>query len=110
MMSQKKAMLVKLEASGKFQRLLAGIPETCGMKSGHVKLLAGESVGEHKTEGKEEAIVVLEGAIEVYIAGSRIYTAQQGTVVYIPPQTTHDVKNNGVVAARYIYVVVPVQE
>ena len=58
-------ILIKLQGSERFQRLLPGIPATAGMKSGHVTLKPGESVGEHKTEAKEESIIVLEGAADI---------------------------------------------
>lgn len=106
-MSGLKPIFVKLKASEKFQRLLAGIPSTAGMKSGHIILMPGESVDEHNTETKEEAIIVLEGQIDVYLGGKFIFTVEEENLIYIPPQTNHDIRNNGTKRARYIYMVSP---
>jgi mannose-6-phosphate isomerase-like protein (cupin superfamily) len=107
-MKDLKPMLVRLEGEQRFQRLLVGIPDTAGMKSGYLILKPGESVGEHKTEAKEEAIIVLEGEAEVYCAGKILFTAQEHNLVYIPPETNHEIKNSGDKPVRYIYVVAPV--
>jgi quercetin dioxygenase-like cupin family protein len=87
---------------------LAGAPETKGMKSGYVVLQPGESVGAHSTGAKEEAIIILEGALQVFVDGNPVLTAEKDRVVYIPPETPHDMKNIGTGVARYVYVVSPV--
>jgi mannose-6-phosphate isomerase-like protein (cupin superfamily) len=107
-MKDLKPMLVKLTGEQGFQRLLPGIPATAGMKSGYMTLKSGESTGEHKTEAKEEAVIVLEGEAEVYCEGKVLFTAQEHTIVYIPPETNHDIKNSGDKPLRYVYVVSPV--
>jgi quercetin dioxygenase-like cupin family protein len=101
-------LLIKLEGSERFQRLLPGKPSTAGMKSGYITLKAGESVGEHKTEAKEESIIVLEGTAEVYCEGKLLIVAQQNNLIYIPPEVNHDIKNNSNKELRYVYVVSPV--
>jgi len=101
-------LLVELVGSERFQRLLAGIPSTAGMKSGYITLKPGESVGEHKTEAKEEAIIVLEGQAQVFCAGKVLFTVKERNLVYIPPGTDHDIKNNGSKPLRYVYVVSPI--
>ncbi|MGB2601493.1 MAG: cupin domain-containing protein [Candidatus Omnitrophota bacterium] len=100
--------VIKLEGKEGYQRLLGGSPDTFGMKSGSVTLKAGESVGEHSTDEKEEAIVVLQGKAEISCDQKDPITAEKGTLVYIPPNTKHDVKNAGEDALRYIYVVSPI--
>ncbi len=105
-----KPRAIKLEGSERFQRLLAGIPVTAGMKSGYVTLKPGESVGEHKTEAKEEAIIILEGEAEVRCAGKIVFTVKEHNLIYIPPETNHDIKNNADRLLRYVYVVAPVKE
>lgn len=72
-------------------------------------LQPGESVGEHKTEGKEEAILILEGKADVYVESRLVFTAEQDSLVYIPPETNHDIKNNGATRLRYVYIVSPVK-
>jgi mannose-6-phosphate isomerase-like protein (cupin superfamily) len=107
-MKDLKPLLVELAGSERFQRLLPGVPATAGMKSGYVTLKPGESVGEHKTESKEESIIILEGEAQVYCGGRNIFSARQNSLVYIPPQTSHDIKNSSDKLLRYVYVVVPV--
>jgi quercetin dioxygenase-like cupin family protein len=107
-MSAQKAKLIDIDGNAGYTRLLAGVPETRGMKSGSVRLQPGESVGAHSTGLKEEAIIMLEGAVQVILGGRPAMTASAGQVIYIPPETDHDMKNTGEVAARYVYVVAPV--
>jgi quercetin dioxygenase-like cupin family protein len=107
-MNDLKPIMLKLEGSGKFQRLLAGIPITAGMKSGFVTLKPQESIGEHKTESKEEVIIVLAGKADVYIEGKLMFSAGGENLIYIPPQTNHDIKNNNDTTLRYVYIVTPV--
>jgi quercetin dioxygenase-like cupin family protein len=101
----KKAVIA---GEAKYLRLLAGVPETEGMKSGYVVLQPGESVGSHSTGAKEEAIIILEGAVQVFAEGKPVLTGEKDSLVYVPPQTEHDMKNIGAGAARYVYVVSPV--
>ena len=98
---------VTIEGAERFQRLLAGPPQTSGMKSGAVILQPGESIGEHSTDAREEAIIVLEGRVEVLIGGKAVFAAGRNDLVYIPPHTRHDMKNSAGEIARYVYVVVP---
>jgi quercetin dioxygenase-like cupin family protein len=107
-MNGNKVELIDLEKNSKYQRLLAGIPQTSGMKAGQVVLQPGESVGSHSTDSNEEIIIILEGSIEAVIEGKAGLCAAKGQVVYIPPGTLHDMKNAGDSPARYIYVVNPV--
>jgi quercetin dioxygenase-like cupin family protein len=103
-----KPTIVKLTGSEKFTRLLAGIPVTSGMKSGYVTLQPGAAVGEHKTESREEAIIVLEGTASVYCEKKLLATVEAESLVYIPPEINHDIKNEGEEKLRYVYVVTPV--
>lgn len=100
---------VPLSGAQKFTRLLAGVPHTRGMKSGYVTLQPGESVGEHKTEAREEAVVILEGTASVYCEGKHLFNAQAQSLVYIPPEKKHDIKNEGKEMLRYVYIVTPVK-
>lgn len=100
-----KPVLVKLTGEQRFQRLLPGHPTTAGMKSGYMTLKPGESTGEHNTETKEEAIIILEGEAQVYCEGNILFTAQKHSLIYIPPETNHDIKNNRDKLLQYVYVV-----
>jgi mannose-6-phosphate isomerase-like protein (cupin superfamily) len=97
--------IVALEGDERFKRLLAGKPETAGMKSGYMKLEPGESVGEHVTSAREECIIVLEGTAEVIVKGAAVGLAEAKQLIYIPPETPHDIRNAGQVPLRYVYVV-----
>jgi quercetin dioxygenase-like cupin family protein len=101
--------VVSLKGEQKYTRLLGGIPETCGMKSGHIRLRPGEEVGEHKSAGREEAIVILKGRADVFIEGKLSFTAKEGNLVYLPPETLHNVKNGGEQDLTYVYIVAPVK-
>ncbi len=101
-------LLVKLEGEQRFLRLLPGEPVTAGIKSGYTILKPGESVGEHKTEAKEEAIIVLEGECQVFCGGKLFFIARKDNLVYIPPETNHDIKNNGDKILKYVYLSAPV--
>jgi quercetin dioxygenase-like cupin family protein len=104
-----KPLHVELSGSEKFTRLLGGFPATNGMKSGYVTLLPGEAVGEHKTDAREEAIIVLEGQASVYVEKELRFTAKAPSLVYVPPETEHDIRNAGSAKLKYVYVVTPVR-
>jgi len=88
--------------------LLQGEPETCGMRSGRVELAPGDEIGEHSTGDHEEVLVVIEGTGRVCVEGHDPLTIQGGQEAYIPPRSTHNVRNTGEGTLRYIYVVAPV--
>jgi quercetin dioxygenase-like cupin family protein len=108
-MSGRQAQVVSMQGNAKYLRLLSGVPQTRGLKSGQVILQPGEAVGPHSTADREEAIIILEGILQVFLEGKPAMTAQRDQLVYIPPNTVHDMKNTGEAAARYVYVVAPVQ-
>ncbi len=108
MMSSEKVLVIDLNENGGYQKLLSGKPQTCGMRSGRVCLLAGESCGRHSTEGREEILVFLSGRGQLLIAEEDSHKVGEGKVCYIPPYTVHDVKNTGAEPLIYIYCVAPV--
>ena len=107
-METRKPLCVQCSGTEKFTRLLAGQPSTAGMKSGYVTLQPGEAVGVHVTHGREEAVLVLEGRAEVFCEGEKVFSAEKETLIYIPPETSHDIKNPGRDLLRYVYIVTPV--
>jgi mannose-6-phosphate isomerase-like protein (cupin superfamily) len=107
-MKDKLPVLVKLTQTDEYQRLLEGSPSTSGIKSGCVTLKHKESVGEHITGGKEEVIIILEGEADVYVEGALKFKAGKDSLVYIPPETSHDIKNSRSQNLRYIYITAPV--
>lgn len=104
----REAFVVNLENSTEFQSLLSGTPQTCGMKSGKVYLDAGKSCGQHSTNEREELLVFLAGQGQALIgAEQKPLDVGQGKVIYIPPQTLHDIKNTQGEPLVYIYCVAP---
>jgi quercetin dioxygenase-like cupin family protein len=87
--------------------LLRGAPQTTGMRSGFVRLKAGEAVGWHTTGQNEEALVILRGQGEALIAGQPKFTFAAPRLVYIPPASRHNVANAGKQPLEYVYVVAP---
>ncbi len=89
--------------------LLQGTPQTAGMRSGLVRLKAGESIGEHTTGKNEESLVVLRGLGEVRIEGHPAIAFIAPALVYIPSASRHSVANTGAELLEYVYVVAPAQ-
>lgn len=108
-MSGLKPLVKKLEGKEKYRRLLGGEPETAGFRSGCVNLEPGQDIGEHSTEGKEEALVILSGRGEISYKGEPAFIVEANSLVYIPPQTAHNVKNTGNEILKYVYIVAPVK-
>ncbi|MDD5348494.1 MAG: cupin domain-containing protein [Candidatus Omnitrophica bacterium] len=105
-MSDLKPLVVRLnDTTDKYQRLLAGAPDTAGMKAGFMRLGPGETVGQHSTESREEALIILEGIAEIHINGHALTRVGPGHLVYIPARTQHDVLNAGAGVLKYVYVV-----
>jgi quercetin dioxygenase-like cupin family protein len=75
------------------------------LRSGYVVLEPGKEVGEHKTEGGEELIVILDGEAEV-ISDGHPEAVEAPCVVLIPAHTVHNVKNRSETFLKYVYVVV----
>ena len=107
MASSHRVLVIDLNDSREYQRLLDGEPQTCGMRSGRVYLAPGQSCGVHSTENHEELLVFLIGQGELLIGEKDSFQVGQGRVSYIPPNTVHDVKNTGADSLIYIYCVVP---
>jgi mannose-6-phosphate isomerase-like protein (cupin superfamily) len=91
-----------------YERLLAGFPQTQGLKCGHVTLQPGESIGEHSTHDREEVIIVMAGEARIISKGMARSTVKKGSLVYIPPETLHNVQNIGRRRLSYLFVVAPV--
>jgi mannose-6-phosphate isomerase-like protein (cupin superfamily) len=107
-MSDEKAIVVNLDDSPGFQRLLAGLPQTCGMKSGRVCLEPGEELGRHSTKDREEMLIFLSGTGRLIIEQGQSLPIGAGKVSYISPNTQHNVKNTGSEPLIYIYCTAPV--
>jgi len=90
--------------------VLGGPPETVTMRSGHVILIPGESVGKHTTGTFEELVVVFEGKGKMQITDGATLLLEAGSVAYCPPHTEHDVINTGPGRLRYLYIVAMAQQ
>ncbi|MGB2809484.1 MAG: cupin domain-containing protein [Sedimentisphaerales bacterium] len=102
-----KVLIIELNDKAEYQRILQGQPQTCGMRSGRVYIDPGQSCGQHSTKNHEELLVFLSGRGMLLIGEQDSFQVCQGKVCYIPPNTVHDVKNNGTEPLIYIYCVAP---
>jgi mannose-6-phosphate isomerase-like protein (cupin superfamily) len=110
MASSEKVLIIDLNGNPENQRILAGRPQTCGMRSGKVYLAPGKSCGRHSTKDREELLVFLSGRGELLIGENDRYQVGQGKVAYIPSQTAHDISNTGNEPLIYVYCVAPVAD
>ena len=108
MTSSDEALVVSLIETPEYQKLLNGSPQTCGMRSGRVYLEPHQSCGQHSTKDHEELLIFLSGQGQLLIGDEKSYSVGIGRVCYIPPNTLHDVKNEGDEPLIYIYCVAPV--
>lgn len=99
-----KPKIVKLEFGSKYQRLFNKDSGTWGIKSGHVILKNGEEIGEHSTNGLEEALVILKGKGQLVIDKEERLDFEDNSVLYIPPDTIHNIKNTGNGILEYIFI------
>ena len=103
-----KALVIELNNKPENQKLLSGLPQTSGMRSGRVYLAPDQACGQHSTKDREELLVFLSGRGQLLIAEQDKLEVGQGKISYIPPNTLHDVKNTGSVPLVYVYCVAPV--
>jgi len=104
-----KPFVVPLGDGQRYQRLVQGVPDSSGIKSGFVTLQPEESVGEHVTESKEEVIILLGGTARISFGQGDSMLAEAPAVVYMPPETKHNVTNTGSALLRYVFVTSPVK-
>jgi len=101
--------MIELELNGGgYLPLLQGPPASSGMRSGYVSLAPNASVGRHSTGRNEEMLIVLGGSGRMFLAGLDPLDLRAPCAAYCPPDTEHDVVNNGSETLRYVYVVAPV--
>jgi mannose-6-phosphate isomerase-like protein (cupin superfamily) len=101
------AFVKELADSSEYQSLFKA-PATCGMHAGRVYLKGGEECGQHSTHNREEMLVFLSGKGQAIIGENKTLEVGQGKVLYIPPQTPHNIKNTADEPLSYIFCVVPV--
>ncbi len=98
-----------LSPAAEYQPLLTGKPQTAGMRSGRVVLSDGGCNERHTTGNHEETLVFLAGSGQVRCEGHESILARAGEIVYIPPNTVHQVCADAGVELRYVYIVAPVE-
>ncbi len=103
-MTKEKVFCAQIKGRQRFLRLLGDSNKTKGLKAGLVTLKSKESIGEHKTDHKEEVIIILKGSATVYFGKNKQLKAAQNTFVFIPPETTHNVENSGKSILQYTYI------
>lgn len=104
MINPSEVKIIELKPGLKYQRLFNKDSGTRGIKAGHVILKKGEEVGEHSTGDVEEVLVILEGNGELVIDKDRSIKIKDKTVLYIPPEIVHNVKNTGKGMLEYIFI------
>jgi quercetin dioxygenase-like cupin family protein len=102
-----RAFVTSLEDPCDYHILLAGKPQTFGMRSGRVRLAPGRSIGLHNTKANEELLVFLSGSGVALIGQETRLHVGAGKVAYIPPQTPHDILNTGTEPLLYVFCVAP---
>ena len=80
-------------------------PKTFGLHSGRVYLKPGSDCGQHTTGINEEMLVFLSGQGQAVIGKDKIFNVGEGKILYIPPQTTHNIINNSNEPLVYIFCV-----
>ena len=79
-------------------------PDDSKYLRGRIEIKApGEEVGAHRTAGKEEVLIVLEGTATV-ILGRRVLKVRPGFALFIGEGTLHNVRNAGRKRLRYAYI------
>ena len=84
--------------------LLVKPPHSRLLKACRVILSPGEEVGEHKTEEREELIIVLNGTASL-LKGNEVVELNEGDAHFIEQGLMHNVKNNSGRDLEYIYAV-----
>ncbi len=103
-MLKEKVFCTQLKGAQRFLRLLGGLNKVKGLKAGLVTLKPQELIGEHKTENKEEVLIILKGSAIIYFGKNKKLKARKNTFIFIPPETLHNVKNPGSKILQYVYV------
>jgi len=103
----KEVKIVELNKAREYQRLIDGTEQSHGLKAGRVFLEPGQACGQHSTHDREEILVILSGTGLLKTGETAEHRIGQGNIAYIPPQTQHDVQNDGSDPLIYVFCVVP---
>lgn len=103
----KEVRIVELNDAREYQRLIDGTEQSYGLKAGRVFLEPGQACGVHSTHDREELLVILSGTGLLKIGEGEDHRIAPGKIAYVPPQTEHDVQNDGESPLVYVFCVVP---
>jgi len=96
----------ELADNTEYQSLLKP-PKTYSLHSGRVYLKPGSDCGQHTTGVNEEMLVFLSGQGQAVIGEDKKFKVGKGKILYIPPQTAHNIINNSNEPLVYIFCVAP---
>ncbi|GAA3235545.1 XRE family transcriptional regulator [Pseudonocardia petroleophila] len=96
---------VRSEAEGVELRGISGPPERF-RAAGSVATIAAGAGGRPRPRPGEELLLVLEGALDVEVAGER-YTLRDGDALHYPTDRPHSWSNSGADPSRAIWLSVP---
>jgi len=99
-----KVFSLSLKGRQRFLRLFGESSKPRGVAAGRVMLKPGESIGQHNTNNRQEALIILQGEAEISYGQNCRIKVKKNTFVYIPPQTEHNLKNVGKCSLRYVYL------
>ena len=105
----KDVRIVELNKAREYQRLIDGTEQSYGLKAGRVFLESGQACGQHSTHDREEILVILSGTGLLKTGETAEHRIGQGNIAYVPPQTQHDVQNDGSEPLIYVFCVVPAE-
>ena len=74
------------------------------LKAERVRLSPGEEIGEHKTDGREEIIIILKGEA-VLVKEGHSARMKEGDIHHIGEGVLHNVRNESANELEYVYVV-----
>ncbi len=84
-------------------------PDSQKLRSGFVALAAGEAGHSHSTDEYEEMLVILSGSGELVTEAHGNFPVTPHSIAYVPPHTTHFVRNTGTEILQYLYIVTIVE-
>lgn len=96
--------IVELANTTEYQSLLKP-PKTNNLHAGRVYLKPGTDCGQHTTGINEEMLVFLSGQGQAAVGEGKIFEIGKGKILYIPPQTEHNIINNSKEPLVYIFCV-----
>lgn len=86
----------------KWEPLFRGL--AANFRAGVVLLKSEEAIGAHSTKDNEEIIIVIAGRGKALFEGGSM-AVREGDVIYVPPNTVHNLVADKNTKLRYVYVV-----